>query len=817
MMRKFFASLLVLACSSRLLLPLWAADAPGAASTPDTIPSLSATNAPAAAIHLQPGADDGRIAFVTAQLLEQVHYTHRHFDDSVSSQFLDRYIETLDPQHLHFLQSDLVQFERYRTNLDRLTINRQRSADTTPAYEIFRRFLERVEQRVTYVQELLKNEKFQFTADERITIDRRDASNPRSLDEAKALWRQRLRYDYLKEKLDLETAGKDGTGVSTNTPEKIDEKIVGILAHRYHRILFIYSGWNNEDVMGAYLTALAHVYDPHSDYFNEAEWQSFKISMNLELFGIGAELVSDEDGYCRIRKVLPHGPAARSKQIRKDDRIVAVAQGDGPAVSVTDWNLSKIVQLIRGTKGTEVRLTLIPAGADDKERSVVSLIRDEIPLEDQAAKGKIIDIPGPDGGRTRLGVIDLPSFYATMDSGRSRFEPAGENGGSAPKKEFRSTAADLTKLLTKFKQENVQGVILDLRHNGGGILEEAVKVTGLFIKDGPVVQASDWNETEPQVYRDDDSSVVYGGPLIVLTSRFSASASEIVAGALQDYGRAIIVGDSATHGKGTVQTVQELNSLRAFARFTETGTNDPGAVKITVRKFYRASGASTQKKGVIPDIVLPSVLNYATDIGESSLENPLPWDTIKSTTYEKLDFVQPYLAELLKHSAARVATNQDFTYVREDIDRYREQIADKTVSLNEKQRLKEREQDEARKEAREKEFEERKESNEKVYEISLRQADLPGLPPPVQRTNASSLKVAKSTTATTGTNAVASAQPKTTVTLSTDEDPDAAGTAPSGPDVDLDEAKSILVDYLSVLPKGSPLLATQGVQDVQSH
>jgi carboxyl-terminal processing protease len=290
-----------------------------------------------------------------------------------------------------------------------------------------------------------------------------------------------------------------------------------------------------------------------------------------------------------------------------------------------------------------------------------------------------------------------------------------------------------------------------------------------------------------------------------------------VAGALQDYGRAIIVGDSSTHGKGTVQTVQDLNSLRPFARFTESGTNDPGAVKITVRKFYRASGASTQKKGVIPDIVLPSVLNYATDIGESSLENPLPWDTIKGTRYEKLDFVQPYLSELLKHSSARVATNQDFNYVREDIDRYREQLADKTISLNEKQRLKEREQDDARKQARDKEFDQRNESNEKVYDISLRQAELPGLPPPTQRTNSSAVKVALSTTVGTGTNGVVSVQPKEVVAMSTDEDPDAAGKFPSGPDADLDEAKSILVDYLSLLPKGSPLLATQGTQNIQSH
>jgi carboxyl-terminal processing protease len=367
--------------------------------------------------------------------------------------------------------------------------------------------------------------------------------------------------------------------------------------------------------------------------------------------------------------------------------------------------------------------------------------------------------------------------------------------------------------LAKFKQENVKGVILDLRRNGGGILEEAIKVTGLFIKDGPVVQALDWDDSV-QVYEDNDPAIVYGGPLIVLTSRFSASASEIVAGALQDYGRAIIVGDSSTHGKGTVQTVQELNSLRDFARFAEPSTNDPGAVKITVRKFYRASGASTQKKGVIPDIVLPSVFNYATDIGESSLENPLPWDTTDSAKYDKLDFVQPYLSELLKHSATRIATNQDFAYVREDIERFRKQQADKTISLNEQQRLTEREQDDARAKAREKEFQERNDSKEKVYEITLRQAELPGLPAPLLRTNAPTVKTASATGAV-GTNALASVQSKAAVVMSTDDDPDAPK-PPSGADTDLEEAKSILVDYLSLLPKGSPLLATQN-QSVLTH
>jgi len=356
-----------------------------------------------------------------------------------------------------------------------------------------------------------------------------------------------------------------------------------------------------------------------------------------------------------------------------------------------------------------------------------------------------------------------------------------------------STSADVAKLLDKFKQQNVRGVILDLRGNGGGSLEEAIKLTGLFIKDGPVVQVEASDGTI-QVDEDRDPSVAYDGPLIVLTSRSSASASEIVAGALQDYGRALVVGDSSTHGKGTVQN---LNSLRPFLRMAETDTNDPGALKVTIRKFYRASGASTQLKGVMPDIVLPSVLNYWKDIGESSLENPLPWDTIPSTKYEKLNLVQPYLSGLLKRSTERVATNQDFAYVREDIEEYRKQQADKTISLNEKQRLQEAQETEARLKARDKERLARPEPDEKVYEITLKQAARPGLPPPLQRTNSLAMK-----TTPGGGSGAAIASPAAAATPAApavSDDPD--DPRPPAVDVDLVEAEHIMADYVSLLPK----------------
>ena len=439
----------------------------------------------------------------------------------------------------------------------------------------------------------------------------------------------------------------------------------------------MFTEWDNDDVLQVYLTALAHVYDPHSDYFNHSQLDSFAIGMNLSLFGIGAELMS-EDGYCRIHRLLPGGPASKSHKIKENDRIVAVAQSNQPPVDVVDMRLDKAVQLIRGPKGTEVSLTIVPAGADSSARTTLTLVRDEIKLEDQEAKAKIIEMPAADGGNLRVGVIDLPSFYAS-------FDPSNTRGKAEP----RSTTEDVRVLLTKLKQENIAGVILDLRRNGGGSLEEAINLTGLFITKGPVVLVKDYDGT---VQEDDDRdpSVTYDGPLIVLTSRFSASASEILAGALQDYGRALIVGDSSTHGKGTVQSVQPLKE--ALVRMGVHGlTNDPGALKLTIKKFYRASGASTQLKGVTPDIVLPSVLNESKDIGETALENPLPWDTIQSAKFDHLNRVEPYLPELRKRSTERIRSDKEFSYIREDIELFKKQQTDKTVSLNEKMRLKEKE------------------------------------------------------------------------------------------------------------------------------
>ncbi len=782
MIARYAVRLLMLFLSFGLVSPIYSAqsNAP-AARKPDA--SNSSETRP---FHLTPGPDDGLIAFITARLLEDQQYLHHPLDAAFSSKFLDGYLETLDPQHIHFLQSDLNDFELYRTNLDMLT-KRQRNAN--PAFVIFDRFIERYREHVAYVENLLKTEEFTFTNNDRIVIDRHELPYPKDLAAAKALWKRRLRFEYLQELLGkIETARNAGKTKSHENAKKEAEEIVKTIRHRYERNLLMYSKFDDGEVMQMYLTALTHVYDPHSDYLGHEELQSFAIAMNLSLCGIGAELEWD-DGYCTIRRLLTGGPAIKSKQLHPKDRIIAVAQSNQPPVDVVDMPLPKAVQLIRGAKGTEVRLTIIPAGADASSHKIVSLIRDDIPLEDQAAKAQIIDMPDEHGDIMRLGVIELPSFYAPFD--------VGPNQANA---DARSTSADVKKLLNKLKQENVAGVILDLRNNGGGSLDEAIKTTGLFIKKGPVVQVRD-SDGDIQVDSDRDPSITYDGPLIVLTSRFSASASEILAGALQDYGRALIVGDASTHGKGTVQSVL---SLVPYMQFLTKGhvVGDPGALKITIKKFYRPSGASTQLKGVTPDIILPSVVSLSKDFGESSLENPLPWDTIASAKFDRLNMVAPYLPELRKRDKERLATDPEYGYIRQDIALFKKQEADKTISLNEKQRLKEQQEAEARQKARDKERLARKEpSSEKEYDISLAQAGKPGLPPAVGATNT----VAQAQHAGAG-GAAAVVSANSPLAAASSGSTDQLGTI----DPPLNETEHILMDYVSLMSKAKASVAAAG-------
>lgn len=714
------------------------------------------------------GADASAIARGTAGILPRWHYLRMPFDAAVSSQFLDRYLEALDNLKLHFLQSDIAEFDKYRNSLDQLTKN----GDTRPADEIFARFMQRLEQRMEYVHHLLKTEHFEFNDDDRFGTSRKDAPWPKDLEDAKKLWKQHLRYEVLQEKLSQKEPKQSATGNKEAKSEKsatdsgVSDEIIKNVARRYARTLRFWREFDGDDVLQAYLTSLTQVYDPHSDYLGKATLENFAMTMNLSLFGIGAVLQS-EDGYCKIKELKP-GPAMRSKKVKPGDKIVAVAQADGDPVDVVDMKLSKVVEMIRGPKGTKVNLTVAPAdAADPSERIHVTLVRDEIKLEDEEARAKVVEVTSETGATTRLGIIDLPSFYASFDI-------PNRNGKASPK----STTEDVSRLLRKLKQENVRGVILDLRHNGGGSLEEAINLTGLFIKQGPVVQVRDSNG-KVTVDEDWDPAVTYDGPLIVLTSRFSASASEILAGALQDYGRALIVGDSSTFGKGTVQSLMQLEPYLNFT--SSRSTNNPGALKLTVRKFYRASGSSTQLKGVVPDIVLPSVNNYM-DAGEGSLEHPMAWDTIPSANFTPVNEIEPILPELKKRSNSRIAADKDFAYLQEDIDQFRKYLADKSVSLNEKARRQEKKESEDRIEARKKERKARHEPAEKVYELTLKQVDLPGLSAPAAQTN--------EVTKVSGTDP------------SIDDDADAEPAEKSPPvDAHLKEARRILMDLIELSTK----------------
>jgi carboxyl-terminal processing protease len=647
-----------------------------------------------------------RIAYATAMLMGQYQYLQRPMDTELSERFFDLYINSLDPRHENFLQTDLDQFNIYRTNLDTLTTGGRGVADLTPAYAIYERLIERTQQHTDYVNELLKQDKFKFAVDETIEIDRRHEPFPADLDAAKALWKQRIRYEYLQEKLAREISETNGTVMVNSLPEGTSTNFVDTLTRRYGWILHETTNTDGDAILQTYLEALAHAYDPHSDYFSAPHAQDFSIDMSLSLFGIGAQLQEDY-GYCTIKVLVPGGPAAKSKLLNPEDRIIAVAQGDQPPVDVVDMDLEKVVQLIRGPKNTEVRLTISPL-TDRGSRHVVRLVRDEIKLENMESKAELIVLPN---GK-RLGVLDVPSFYA----------PVGMSGGQS------YVSTDVAKLIKKLKKEKVDGIIMDLRANPGGSLDEAVKLTGLFIKDGPVVLARD-ADGQVAVDSDPDPGVLYDGPLVVMINRFSASASEIAAAALQDYGRAVIVGDTSTHGKGTVQS---LNSLENYVwRATPTATNDPGTLKITKGKFYRITGASTQLKGVASDIVLPDVLDHSPYVGEASLDYPLPWDTIDPVEFDRVNRVQPYLDELRRRSAARLATNQDFAYINQDIAEYEKMQEDRTATINEQDAIKEREQVVDENKARDDERQSRPLPDALVYELTVQNSGDPGLPAPV--------------------------------------------------------------------------------------
>lgn len=705
---------------------------------------------------------DANITRLATSLLEHSQFAHHPLDSQLAGTFLDRYFDALDGGRSVFLQSDVDEFGAYRQTLARDTRDQ---GDTSAARAIFARYLQRLGQRVTYVTELLATSKFEFSGHDVYSFDRDHAARPRDPMAARDLWRQQVRAEYLQEKL----------------ADKQPRQIVKTLTHRYAQQLETMKALSSDEVLEIYLNALAHVYDPHSDYLGHEQMDSFSIAMNLSLFGIGASLET-EDGYCKIRELLPGGPAARSALLKPGDRIIAVAQGGKEPVDIMNMPLSRAVELIRGPKGTAVTLTVIAVGdADGAVPRIVPLVRDEIKLEDQAAKARILDLPTEKGANIRMGVIDLPSFYVDID----RHAVGGH----------RSATADVARLLTKLKAEHVRGVVLDLRRNGGGSLEEAISLTGLFIRKGPVVQTRG-PAGDIEVDADTDASVLYDGPLILLTSRFSASASEILAGALQDYGRAVIVGDSSTFGKGTVQNVVPLAHFMDQAGLDHV--YDPGALKVTIRKFYRPSGASTQLRGVAADIVLPSTSDFS-EVSEAALKDPLPWDAVPSAPHENLNRVQSYIGSLKDQSVRRMGAARAFAFLADDIARLRKSLATKSVSLNEKERRQELAESKARESERQLATRVSDSTDPVTYEITLKNASLPGLPPPAAFAHNAETAHARGGSLPTG-------------------EPDGASTGRSrADDMILKESVQILADYAGLLSRQSTWTSLGSGESVREH
>ena len=660
------------------------------------------------------GPDPGQICISVARLLEQGHYSKRKLDDALSRKFLANYFDTLDFNHLFFTQKDIDTFTtKYAVALgDDVLLG-----NPDPAYEIYDLYKKRVEDRVVKVKRLLADNHFDFTKNESIELNRQKAPWPKDDADADHLWNLRLKGEYLQEKLaeqpaataaadakgqqDHKAKAADAATAAADTPEKV-------LGRRYDQLLLNLHEQTNEDVLRDFLTTLALTYDPHSEYLSKSDLENFSINMRLSLVGIGAVLHS-EDGYAKIMELVTGGPADRDGRLKVNDRITAVAQGDGQFVDCVGMKLDKVVDMIRGKKGTTVRLQVIAArGTDPSQRKVINIVRDEIKLKEQAAKADLIERENPNGGPPiRLGWITLPSFYADMDH-------SGEAGA-------KSTTTDVLTLLTRLKQENIGGLVMDLRRNGGGSLDEAVKLTGLFIKKGPVVQAKDANGVV-HISRDRDPSIAWDGPMIVLTNRLSASASEIFAAALQDYGRAIIVGDQSTFGKGTVQTMLEIGK---FIPFLGSDPTDAGALKLTIQKFYRIAGGSTQLRGVLSDITLPSPYDHP-DLGESALKDPMPYDEVPPADYDKWDHPL-YVKELRARSEARVGGDREFRWIAEDLVSVKQKIANNTISLNEKVRRAELDDDKNREDKRTAERAKHPRSDGKDYLITLDNVDKPNL------------------------------------------------------------------------------------------
>jgi len=623
---------------------------------------------------LSPTARDRGIAINFAKILEARHFSQRKIDESVSQQAFDFFIKAVDPMKLYFTAGDVTAFEaKYRNNFA-LVIKK---GDLTPAFEIYRAYLERVDQRTALALKLL-DEPMDFTADEEIIRDKDLLTFPKDSAEITDRWRKRIKFEILSLEADKrdqakkEQAKKEGN--TANAKEEApdpwaNESPIERLQRRYASFQKRMHQTSNDDVLEITLTAVANVYDPHTSYSSPKSYENFNIQMSLNFEGIGATL-GWEDGYTQVKEIVKGSPAEKQGELAVGDRIIGVGQGDdGPIDDVVDMKLSDVVEKIRGKGGTTVRLQVIPGNR------VIKIVRDRIDLKESAAKGEVFEAGvKADGTPYKIGVIDLPSFYLDTDALRRGDLSA------------RGTVHDVSAILDSFVKQNVDACVVDLRVNGGGLLQEAISLTGLFVEGGTVVQVKPdprrrGDKNSVLSHNDPDPGIAWGGPLVVLTSKFSASASEIFAGAIQDYHRGLVIGDTTTHGKGSVQSVTPIADL-LFGSLSEAP--NLGMIKVTIQGFWLPAGDSSQLKGIPSDIVLPSLTDHLERISESDLDNALSFEKIPAAKFlPQYPYVTPAIvSDLAKRSQARVAQSPDFIKVAEKIKLYNEYKDKKTTSLN---------------------------------------------------------------------------------------------------------------------------------------
>ncbi|WP_373651799.1 MULTISPECIES: carboxy terminal-processing peptidase [unclassified Schlesneria] len=604
---------------------------------------------------------------LVSEMISKHHISQKGLDDKISEMVLKRFVKELDGQKLYFLQADIDNFSRYRDQLDDLL----KVGQINFAHEVFKLYLQRLDERVEVAHSMI-NASHDFTIDESMIIDGELLNWAADTKELNERWRKRVKYELLSMQLDKVT------------PEEARKR----LHKRYDTLKRNAHDTEDAEVLEMFLSSVAHCFDPHSSYMSPQTVEDFQIMMRLSLQGIGAALRS-EDGMTTVASIVPGGAAEKDGRLKVGDKIIGVGQEDGDFQDVVEMKLNRVVRLIRGERGTKVRLKVL---RDAGPTETIELVRQTIELKASEVKGEIIQTGErlSSGQKMKIGVINIPSFYRDF------------SGAQQGKDDFKSTARDVEKVLDDFRsQGGVDAVVVDLRMNGGGALSEAIEVTGLFIDHGPVVQVKDTNG-RIKSHDDEDTGVAYSGPLVVVCNRLSASASEIFAAAIKDYGRGIVVGDTTTHGKGTVQNVMPVSSamFRALA-----GGKDRGALKLTINQFYRVNGDSTQNRGVESDVVLPSLIDNM-DLGESFLDNALEFDHVEPIRHAMLPYVTPQIVmSLRENSQRRVASDAKFQQVQKDIERYLARKNRKSVSLNEVTLRAEREEDKAAREV-EKEEEE---------------------------------------------------------------------------------------------------------------